>query len=346
MDKRSLFKNTGLAFALLAGTMAFVTGIPARAQEGTLKIYSSSPDQFLRPLIGAFNKIHPNITVEVSVQPGEELVSTIELEMRANSPHADIALLNEASINGLQSRHKTWEAYKPADFSAVHEEVRDPANIVIPACINPYLIQYNTNKVKAGDAPKSWLDLLDAKWNGKIAMADPVKSQSIQSFIWFIATELPKRGVAGFGWQYFEKLKGNDVRLEGSHGTIRDLTASGERPIGIQLLANGQTSANRGDPTAIVWPKEGSPGELTAFAMFAGSNNKPAAKAWLDFVVSKEGQSLMPNALGCAPIRDDVDYMFPGGTAVADVKIVPVNSAFIIENRKKHTADFNKAMGR
>lgn len=340
---RKSITTASFAVALLAGTAGFM---PAHAQEGSLQIYSAYPDEHIKPLIVEFNKKHPNVKVEVSVQPGEELLSTIELEMRAKSPRADIVGLNQASINSLQKRHSAMEAYQPAELDKVRAEARDPANIVIPACINPYLIQYNTNQVKAADAPKNWKDLLDPKWKGKIAMADPAKSQSVHSFLWFINTEMAKSDAASYGLQYFDRLKANEVRLESSHGTIRDLTASGERPIGIQLLANGQTSANRGDPTAIVWPPEGSPGEISAFAMFSASDNKPAAKAWLDFVISKEGQTVMPKALSCAPIRNDVDYKFPGGTAVADVKIVPVDTTFITENRQKQTQDFNKAMGR
>lgn len=343
MNRKSHFRPA--AVMLIAGAAVF-TATSTHAQEGSLQIYSAYPDEHMRPLIEAFNEIHPNVTVEVSVQPGEELLSTIELEMRANRPQADVVGLNEASINALQSRHQAMEAYEPAELSQVREEVRDAANIVIPACINPYLIQYNTNQVSAGEAPQSWLDILDPKWNGKIAMADPAKSQSVHSFLWFIGKYLGDNDAADFGWQYFEKLRANDVRLESSHGTIRDLTASGERPIGVQLLANGQTSANRGDPTAIVWPTEGSPGEISAFAMFAGSDNKPAAQAWLDFIVSAAGQAVMPNALSCAPVRNDVAYTFPDGTAVADVKIVPVDSAYITENRAAQTQEFNRAMGR
>lgn len=335
-----------IATALALPAAAFTLSSAALAQEGTLQIYSAYPDEHMRPLIAEFNKKYPDVVVQVSVQPGEELLSTIELELRANSPQADVVGLNQASINALQGRHNAMEAYEPAEIANVRPEVRDPANVVVPACVNPYLIQYNTNQVNAADAPKRWLDLLDPKWKGKIAMADPAKSQSVHSFLWFILTELPKTDAADYGESFFKNLSANDIRLESSHGTIRDLTASGERPVAVQLLANGQTSANRGDPTAIVWPTEGSPGEISAFAMFAGSDNKPAAKAWLDFVVSREAQAVMPNALSCAPVRNDVDYKFPGGTAVEDVKIVPVDSAFITENRTVQTQEFNQAIGR
>ena len=341
MSKMSL--PVAVALALLAGAAA--TAPAYAAVGGTLKIYSAYPNEQMKPLVDAFNKKYPDVNIQISVQPGEELLSTIELELRANSPHADVVGLNQASIDALEGRHHAMEAYEPADLAGVRAVDRDPNNIVIPACINPYLIQYNTNKITAADAPKTWLDLLDPKWKGQIAMADPAKSQSIHSFIWFITVKMATTDPKDYGWGYFKKLSANDVRLESSHGTIRDLTASGERPIGIQLLANGQTAAKRGDPTAIVWPPAGSPGELSAFAMFKGAANPEAAKAWLDFVVSKDGQNVMPDALGCAPVRDDVSYTLPGGTAIKDVNIIPVDSAYITAHRQEQTTDFRKAMG-
>lgn len=277
---------------MLGGTTAAILlamAAPAMAQSGSLQIYSAYPDEHMRPLIEAFNKVHPDISVEVSVQPGEELMSTLELELRAKSPQADVVGLNEASINALQARHEAFEAYTPAELPSVREAMRDAENLVIPACINPYLIQYNTNQIAAADVPKHWADLTDPKYKDKVAMADPASSQSVHSFVWFETQYLPGQNVADSGWEFFAKLAANGARLESSHGTIRDLTASGERPVAIQLLANGQTSAKRGDPTALVWPPEGSPGEISAFAMFAGSDNKEAAQAWLDFVVSAAG---------------------------------------------------------
>jgi iron(III) transport system substrate-binding protein len=211
--------------------------------------------------------------------------------------------------------------------------------------VNLYLIQYNTNSISKDQAPTSWTGLLDPKWKDQIAIADPASSQSIHSFLWFVTEHLGDKG-GDYGWTYFEKLAANAPRLEKSHGTIRDMTASGERPIAIQLLANGQTSANRGDPTSLVWPSEGSPGEISSFAMFEGSDNKEAAQAWLNYVVSPEAQALMPNALGCAPVRNDVDYRFPDGTAVGDVTIVPVDAAFISTERQNQIDKFNEALKR
>lgn len=329
-------------FAIAA--MLAVAG-PAAAQDGTLRIYSAYPDEHMRSLVEGFRAAHPGVDVQVSVQPGEQLLSTLELELRAGRPQADVVGLNQASIAALQERHEAFAQYDPQGAEAVRPEVRDPSGTSVPACVNIYLIQYNTNRIGNEDAPTHWTGLLDPRWADQIALADPASSQSIHSFIWFVAEHLADHG-DDYGWGYFDRLAANAPRLERSHGTIRDMTASGERPIAVQLLANAQTSANRGDPTSLVWPAEGSPGEISSFAMFEEAANGPAAQAWLDYIVSAEAQALMPNALGCAPIRNDVDYSFPDGTAVGDVTIVPVDNEFIARERQGQTQRFNAAFGR
>ena len=316
------------------------------AQAQTLIIYSAYETGQMKPLVAAFEKANPGIKVEHFRQPGEELLATLELELRAKSPKADVVGLNDASLHYLQRRHTALEPYAAKDAAKIRAEVRDPQNLITPAFINLYLIHYNTKKIAEADRPKSWADLTLPRWKNAIAMADPNSSQSIQSFVWFIAEHLGKTDGAKFGWDYFKRLGANGVHLESSHGTIRDLTINGERPLGVQLLANVQTAANRGEPTSGIWPVEGAPGEISAFALMKTSPNKDAAKKWLDFVLSLDGQALMPASLGGAPVRNDVAYKYPDGTPVDAVKIIPVDSGYISENRKQQAKRFHEVLGR
>ncbi len=330
-----------------AGTaIAAASIIPASAQSRRLTIYSAYENSQVAPLARAFEAKNPGIGVDHFRQPGEELLATLELELRARSPKADVVGLNDASIAYLQRRHDAFEPYKAASIEKARAEMRSPGDVFTPAFVNLYLIHYNTRRISAADAPKSWFDLLDPKWRNQISMADPNSSQSVQSFVWFVADYLGKQDPAKYGWDYFKKLGANGVHLESSHGTIRDLTVSGERPLGINLLANAQTAANRGEPTSNVWPVEGAPGELSAFGLMRASRQKELGKLWLDFIISEEGQTLMPASLGGAPVRNDVAYKFPDGSPLDRVKIVNVDSGFISENKRTQARKFHDALGR
>jgi len=334
------------ALALSACALALSAAAPAQAQSGPLIIYSAYENAQIKPLATAFEKLYPNVKVEHFRQPGEELMATLELELRAKSPKADVVGLNDASLHVLQKRHGALLPYAAKGIDKVRAEVQDPTNTITPAFINLYLIHYNTKKIAAADAPRSWSDLALPRWKDAVAMADPNSSQSIQSFIWFVTEYLGKKDPDKYGWNFFKRLGANGVHLESSHGTIRDLTVSGERPVAVQLLANAQTAANRGEPASPIWALEGSPGEVSAFALMKDGKNKDAGRLWLDFVVSPEGQALMPASLGGAPVRNDVAYKYPDGTPVDKVKIVPVDSAFVAENRKAQAKKFHEALGR
>jgi iron(III) transport system substrate-binding protein len=331
-----------LATALLGAAFAVA---PASAQQ-RLTIYSAYENAQIAPLVRAFEARNPGVTVEHFRQPGEELLATIELELRARSPKADVVGLNDASIAFLQRRHDAFEPYAARDVDKARPELRSPQNVFTPAFVNLYLIHYNTRRIAEADVPRSWAELTDPKWRNLISMADPSSSQSVQSFVWFVADHLSKSDPAKFGWDYFKRMGANGVHLESSHGTIRDLTVSGERPIGINLLANAQTAKNRGEPTNNIWPREGVPGELSAFGLLRAARNKEMGRRWLDFIISPEGQGLMPASLGGAPVRNDVAYTYPDGSSLDQVRIIPVDSAFISENKRTQARRFHEAVGR
>jgi iron(III) transport system substrate-binding protein len=338
--------NTLTRRTIVAGSGIALLARHARAADtpATLVVYSAFENGQIKPLVDAFQAANPQITISHFHQPGEELVATITLELRARSPKADVVGLNDASLTYLHSRFSAFEPYAAAGVDKVTPALAAKGNIYTPAFVNLYLIHFNTRRISPAEAPKNWADLLQPRWRGMIAMADPKSSQSIQSFIWFIADDLGKTDPATFGWNYFHKLAANNIQLESSHGTIRDLTVSGERPVAIQLLANAQTAASHGEPTSNSWPAEGAPGEVSGFAVVKGSPNAASAKLWLDFLLTPTAQALMPASLGGAPVRTDVPYRYPDGTPLNKVKVVPVDSAFIAANRAAQTKRFAEAI--
>src|SRR5262245_47110569 len=105
---------------------------PALGQGQRLTIYSAYENGQIRPLVQAFEKANPDIKVEHFHQPGEELVATIELELRARSPKADIVGLNAASLGYLQKKHAALAAYAAKEIDQVRPELQDPQRFVTP----------------------------------------------------------------------------------------------------------------------------------------------------------------------------------------------------------------------
>src|SRR3954468_17294159 len=106
---------------ITAAATAMMTAAVAARSQG-LVIYSAYETGQMRPLMQAFEKSNPGIKVEHFRQPGEELLATLELELRAKSPKADVVGLNDASLSYLQRRHQALEAYAAKDSDKIRVE--------------------------------------------------------------------------------------------------------------------------------------------------------------------------------------------------------------------------------
>ena len=111
---------------------------------------------------------------------------------------------------------------------------------------------YNTSRIAPDQAPKSYADLLDAKWQGKIVKASPAYSGNILTATFVLSRAL--------GWDYFKKLAQQQVMQVQSATDTPKKVALGERPVmfdGSEYVA--LRAKARGAPLALVYPSEGTP---------------------------------------------------------------------------------------
>lgn len=150
---------------------------------------------------------------------------------------------------------------------------------------------YNTRIVRAEDAPTGWMDLLAPKWKGKLVMGHPGYSGIIMTCVAAL-TKL-------YGWEYFEKLKANDVMIRQSANDPPTVVAAGERSVGAngaEYYAYGLRI--RGNPVAIVYPKEGIPLVESPSAIARFSPRPNAAKLFTNFIYSRGVQQLLVDETG------------------------------------------------
>ena len=145
---------------------------------------------------------------------------------------------------------------------------------------------YNTNLVKKEDAPKSFADLLDPKWAGKMVKAHPAYSGTIMNATFQIARDL--------GWEYFEKLARQRVMQVQSATDTPKKISLGERAIMIDgagyLVIRYKED---GQPVEIVYPQEGTPVATAPSAIFKNAPNPNAARLFQNWMHSREGQQLV-----------------------------------------------------
>jgi len=162
-------------------------------------------------------------------------------------------------------------------------------------------ITYNTKMVSAAEAPKTWKDLLDPKWKGKMVTAHPGYSGVIATHVLAL--------VHLHGWDYFKQLAQNQLMLVQSANDPSTVVSSGERVVAVN---GGEYSAyqlkKKGNPLEIVYPKEGVPLVVSPTAITSFAPHPSAARLFTDFTFTREVQQVMADSEGLYTGHPDVTY--------------------------------------
>lgn len=330
-EENTMIRFIFQVFLLLA---TFISCTVVRAGDSgpmQLTVYYGAMRSQMEPVLDAFKKQYPNITIKEHRAATEELMATMEMELRARNPQFDVAVAQNAGFLNLQNDYGLFDAYAPSSRSAIMEGLLDPENIQTPIGTGFYVILYNSKLVSKEEAPKSWADLIDAKWTNKITLADPKSSSSVYSFIWYITQHLKGEP---YGWSYFEQLQKLKPAYAPSHGNIGEVVALGERSIGVQVMATVRSSMAKGDPVSWVFPADGIPSELTVSVIRKNTPSRRAAELFTEFLLSKEGQQLVADHLGYIPVRKDLDFSFANGAKLSDITLIKRDVDWIANNKE------------
>src|SRR4051812_28948772 len=245
-----IFVATAAFAAAPAPTAATPDLLDAAKKEGTVVFYTSIELQTAEKLGKAFEAAHPGVKVQVERNGCERIIQRLAQERGSNIHAADIGECSDMTALFNWKRQGWLAPFVPADVAKRPADQRDPDGCFATERLTLSPIVYNTRLIKPEDAPKSYADLLDPKWKGKIVKAHPGYSGTIMTVTFEMARDL--------GWDYFQKLGKQGVMQVQSAADPPKKVAQGERPImadggeyvPLQMIATGA-------PLAIVYPAEG-----------------------------------------------------------------------------------------
>lgn len=188
----------------------------------------------------------------------------------------------------------------------------DPDDFYHATVASVIVIAYNTDKVKGADIPKNWKDLLDPKWEGKLALGHPGYS----GFAGNWAAQMNKL----YGKAYLQRLEKMSPQVSRSLQDAVGLLGSGERLVSPIPIAPIIESADKGNPLAITYPEDGSIFIATPSAVLANAPHPNAARLFLEFLQGKEFNQIMAKAR-YESMRADVKPL-PGVKPVTEVKLI------------------------
>jgi iron(III) transport system substrate-binding protein len=250
-------------------------------------VWYTSVDVKLAEQIGkAFEAKFPGVTCRVERTGAERVFQRVSQEYASNIHAVDVVNSSDAAHLYVWKKQNMLEAYLPEDVAKFYPaEHKDPDGTFASFRVFLSIIAYNTNLVKKEDAPKSFADLLDPKWKGKLVKAHPSYSGTIMTATYQMQRDL--------GWGYFEKLAQQNVMQVQSAADPPKRLALGERAVqadGVEyLIFQGKES---GKPVEPVYAAEGSPLIIGPNGIFKAAPNPNAAKLFNNWSFSPECQQL------------------------------------------------------
>jgi iron(III) transport system substrate-binding protein len=261
--------------------------IEAARKEGKVSFYSALELNTAERLARTFEAKYPGIRVRVERSGAERIFQRIAQEQGSGINAVDVANSTDPA-HYLDWKKNDWLApYLPGEvIRHFPADQIDPDGMHATSCAWLEVIGYNTGLVKREEAPKSYADLLDPRWQGKIVKAHPGYSGAIMTATFVLTRDL--------GWSYLEKLALQKVMQVQSAADPPKKILLGERAI----MADGNDYnlvllKDQGKPVEVVYPAEGAPLIIVPSGVFRGAPNPNAARLFQSFFFSAETQQML-----------------------------------------------------
>lgn len=264
---------------------------------GHITLYTSQPEEDAEKLINGFNKEYPDITVDVFRSGTEEVVSKVLAEKQVGALQADVLLVaDNVTYEGLKAEDLLL-AYQSPELEGIPAEYVDTDYMYTGTKVITTGIVYNTDLVK--EQITSFADLTrdDLKDGG--IMPSPLYSGAAAYNLGVMTRN------SSLGWEFYEDLKSGGITVDKGNGAIQKAVVAGEKSWGILVDYMAVRSKNQGAPVEFVYPAEGSPAVTEPIGILKDSKMQDQAKAFVDFVLSEEGQKLAAE-MGYTPVKEGV----------------------------------------
>ena len=309
--------------------------IAAAKKEGKVIWYTSIDLPLAQKIAKAFETKFPGVACQVERTGAERVFQRIGQEYASNIHAVDAVNSSDASQFIYWKQKGMLAAHVPEGVAKYYPaDQKDPDGMFASFRLGLSIIAYNTSMVKDGEAPKSYADLLQPKWKGKIVKAHPGYSGTIMTATYELVHSL--------GWEFFEKLAKQNVLQVQSASVPPKKLALGERAV----MADGneynifQIIAKKG-PVAPVYPTEGTPQIVGPTGMFAAAPHPNAAKLFCNYSFTRECQQMIIDVGGLRSMHAQAKDK-PGHKPLKEIKLLPDNAAGVMKEGELIKAHYVK----
>ncbi|NJJ40614.1 ABC transporter substrate-binding protein [Paenibacillus sp. 7028] len=302
---------------------------------GKLSFYTSQPEEDATKLAAAFNQKYPGVDVAIFRSGTEEVTAKLQAEKQAGQIQADVLLLADSvTFEGLK-KQELLQAYKSPELGEIPAELADPDGMYTGTKVMATVLATNTQKVTT--VPASWKVLTEAAAKDASIMPSPLYSgAAAYNMGVFSRTD-------GFGWEFLQAVKDNGMAVIKGNGAVMKAVASGEKSYGMVVDFMVAREKAKGSPVELTYPEEGVPIITEPIGIMKDAKNTAAAQAFVDFVLSEDGQKLAAE-IGYSPIRKGISAP-QGLKSISDMKILSGDLAKLTDEREGDKQKFIDVFG-
>jgi iron(III) transport system substrate-binding protein len=310
--------------------------VAAAEKEGKVVWYTAVDVKVAEAVAKVFRADYPKIDLDVERSGSERVFQRITQEFGSNIHNVDVVNSSDASHFLLWKQQNLLARHVPPDVQRFAAQYKDPDGYYAVWRASLSVMGYNTNLVKADDAPKGYVDLLDPKWKGKLVKSHPGYSGTSLTGTYALEKLL--------GWDYFAKLaKQGVLQLQSTTAPPKSI-ASGERAVMVDGNEyNMFIEIQAKSPVAIIYAKEGTPFVTSPTAIFASAPHPNAARVLQNFLYTAKVQQLLVDQGGLRSVHPDVKEP-ANRTPLKDIKLLPDDPAAMLphvaEIKKRYTEIF------
>jgi iron(III) transport system substrate-binding protein len=317
-------KNT-----LLLCAAALALPLSVQAQE-ILTLYTSQPNKDAQMTVDAFEVANPDIKVEWVRDGTTKLMTKLRAELSSGVVKPDVLLIADSvTMESMVSDDYLYSYISPNRNQYEKSLYSENGYYYGTKLITSGIVRHK----KAPQHPMDWSDLVKPEFKNQVAMPSPLYSGAA---LIHLATLTDDKSL---GWNFYEQLHANKAMAQGGNGGVLKAVASGTKPYGVIVDFLAIREAAKGSPIEFIFPKTGVSMVTEPVAIMKEAKNKAAAKRFVDFLLSKEGQSLVLKQ-GYLPARSDIGV--PAGFPMrADIRLMPFDAAKTLRDNEANKKRFS-----
>ena len=329
VGSRRSFVVTALVVAVFAASP-----VAAQAPKGKLILYTSQPERDAAQTVAEFKRVQPGVDVEVFRSGTIEVMGKLAAEFAAGQPKPDVLLLADAATMEALKKDGRLLAYREAKVDGLDPGSYDVDRTYFGSKLITTGIAVNT---AAKTRPTSWADLAKPEYKGQIAMPSPLYSGAAAIMLGTMTAR------PDLGWTFFEKLKAGDAIAVRGNGAVMTAVANGEKSYGVLVDFMAFNAKAKGSPIDFIFPAEGLPAVTEPVAILKTTQNAATARAFVDFILSDEGQKLAVS-MGYIPARASVGMpsWYPAG---AKINLMPTDIPKVVQANSENLKRFAELFG-